>query len=280
MSLQCERCHLQFMKLSDLKRHYHRKRICQGLHSNSSYEDLLKKLEKPEGVKDENKKVYKCKYCEHEYKWHSSLSTHYKTCKAKPQDAQTGSIMKELNKLKHQVEQLSQDVDRLKRANSPSMEVPVDPDMRLNAFGAEDLSHISDNMLHKHVLNSIRGMTDMFEHIHFHESYPENRNIIWKSTKNELVYTYNGQKWIETDLRHAIHVAMTRVHALFSQFLTSKLDAENASDNDKEKYQEAFYYWCEIMKTKQIMHKDFYQHERNMKILVRLKTQELLLAER
>jgi len=281
MTFQCERCHFQFTKLSDLKRHYQRKRLCEGLYCQISYEELMKKIE---GSEEDNNnsvdtKAFTCRYCNREYKWQSSLSIHYHTCKSKPKDdvnVSNETMMQEINNLKRQVAVLTKDIERLKHVNNPHIEVPIDHGKNIIAFGKEDLSFISDDVLQKHVFNTVRGMSDMFEHIHFNDACPSNKNILWKSTKNELVYTYNGNRWIETDLRYAIHRSMLQVHSLFSQYLTTKASTTIAS-HDQEKYTDAFSYWCEVMKTKQIMHKDYYQYERNIRILIRTKTQDMLL---
>src|SRR5438046_949138 len=65
----------------------------------------------------------------------------------------------------------------------------------LNAYGNEDLSHISDKNyieIFKKGSDSICAFVDM---IHFNTNKPENNNIYIENLEDDTIYVYNGNEW-------------------------------------------------------------------------------------
>ena len=85
MNYECKRCKYESDDISNLYRHLKRKKECKVLFENISREELINNLKKyNKSIKDDNGNIiYKCNYCNKNFKNRSCKSTHQIKCKAK-----------------------------------------------------------------------------------------------------------------------------------------------------------------------------------------------------
>jgi len=81
--INCKRCGKNFDYICKLERHLNNKFICNPVLSNITIEELKKNIKDMSVVviQDNNKKLYKCKYCKKLYSNSSSKCKHQKKCK-------------------------------------------------------------------------------------------------------------------------------------------------------------------------------------------------------
>ena len=66
----------------------------------------------------------------------------------------------------------------------------------INAYGKEDLSHITDKD-YKNIFSKCNSAIPMLiELVHFNEDKPENTNVYISNMKSQFAYVYDGKKWI------------------------------------------------------------------------------------
>ena len=157
----CEYCKKSFDHKGAFERHNNRKNPCTRQILN---DDL------------------KCKLCEKEYEFASSL---YKHIKEKHNDEQYINIEKQ-NIEQHNNTNVNVDVEG---------DFNVDGDVKVVKFGEENLSYISDDTFKKIIGRGFKSLEEFMNHVHFNKDHPENHNIYVASLKDGHVVTYNGKRW-------------------------------------------------------------------------------------
>jgi len=218
----CDKCNKIYYNKTDYTRHINRKNPCNKLDNDNILDDndLLKvnkneslEVNKNELIEVDNNKLikvneYKCEDCNKIYTTKRSLKRHLREyCK-----------IAEKNELYEIIQQMQNQIDNLK-TNQPNIignnnnanntnsnntnsnntivnNVNNINNININAYGKEDISHISDNE-YKNIFTKFNSMIPMLiELIHFNEDKPENKNVYISNMRSKHAYMYDGNKWI------------------------------------------------------------------------------------
>ena len=110
------------------------------------------------------------------------------------------SIKEEKNRLYKQIEKL---IDKAGDTNITNNSKNIN--IKLNSYGNENLSHITDDFKTK-LLHGPYGMIPMMiEHVHFNPKFPENKNIALTNKKENHIKIFSGSKWIYKDKNDTIN---------------------------------------------------------------------------
>ena len=93
--------------------------------------------------------------------------------------------------------------------------------VNINAFGKENLSHITTNDYKKYLSGLFSGFIKFIEKVHFDENMPENHNICITNLKSKYICVYDDcGKWITKDKNETIDRFIDKKYNL----LVDKLD--------------------------------------------------------
>ena len=115
-----------------------------------------------------------------------------------------------LNEQHKQIKKLEKTVDKLidKAGNTTINNIKStqnqQQNIKLNNYGSEDLSHITD-FFKTNLLGLPHGMIPkMIEAVHFNSDKPENKNILLPNKKDNKMKVFSGDKWVYKDKTETI----------------------------------------------------------------------------
>jgi hypothetical protein len=82
--------------------------------------------------------------------------------------------------------------------------------INLNNFGSETYDHIDNEFIKQCVMNSITGLKQLIEKIHFSTEAPKNKNIRVKSLKRNMVEVANANNWTIKDASEALDTMINK----------------------------------------------------------------------
>ena len=156
------------------------------------------KMNQNEPVKIKKIKKFKCSKCDETFNTHASKRRHeLHRCK---EMVEINKIIKEKNK---QIEKLEKKVDKLtdKIGNTTIMNTTnttnnLTNNIKINSYGKEDLSYISDEFKTSLLSVPYNAINKMIEEIHFNDNKPENKNIIYPNVNKNIMKVKCGNKWV------------------------------------------------------------------------------------
>lgn len=174
---ECKRCHFATSQPSMLKRHLLRKYQCHPEFSDISCQDLLDELNK----QIQDKKTFKCRFCESWFSSRPSRCVHEKSHK------DPSKIAEELVKMKHALQTLTKPQDQNGSNN-----------IQINNFLKENDEYILNDrpFIHQCVQRMDKGLVELAEKIHFDPNRPENNNLRITNKKQPYIQYFNGNKWM------------------------------------------------------------------------------------
>jgi len=245
---KCLRCGYTNDLKSNFKRHLRRKNTCKpklknisigdiynyyfNTYKNSSLAKLPKCLAKLPKCLAKLGKVYKCIFCNKEFKHSSSKSTHEKhRCKIKKEKENYENLQKlvkllneqlkekekELNlKLKKQKKELNLKLKKKDKQISELMKKVgvnigtqniqnIQNNIKILAYNKTDMTHLKDKDYIKFLSHSNFCVPHMIKKLHFDPRKPENHNIYISNLKNNFVMVYNGDQWNIRDRNEVIN---------------------------------------------------------------------------
>ena len=154
----------------------------------------------------ETEDKFYCKFCFETFNTKASKRRHeLHYCKQNTHIAHT--IINEKNK---QIKKLEKTVDKLidKAGNTTINNIKStqnqQQNIKLNNYGSEDLSHITD-FFKTNLLGFPHGMIPkMIEAVHFNSDKPENKNILLPNKKDNKMKVFSGDKWVYKDKTETI----------------------------------------------------------------------------
>jgi uncharacterized C2H2 Zn-finger protein len=173
--------------------------------NNESLKENKNELIKIDDTKLIKVDEYKCEDCNKIYTTKRSLKRHLREyCK-----------IGEKNELYEIIQQMQNQIDNIKSNNQTNIvgnnnnmnsnnttnnvnntNNTIVNNININAYGKEDISHISDNE-YKNIFTKFNSMIPMLiELIHFNEDKPENKNVYISNMRSKHAYMYDGNKWI------------------------------------------------------------------------------------
>jgi len=214
---KCNTCGKEFKLKGDFNRHKNRKFPCSKLNpsqsklnpSKSDTDEIKSEIESvQESIILKSNTDNQCFYCNKFYSTNSNLHKHIKNnCKVKKTHDKEkeniyNTLIEDMNQLKNKVNDLEKENKKLKGStinniqnnqyNSTNL---INNDVKLVAFGKEDLDALSEGDLKKIMKKGYKSLTDLFTSINFDKNRPENNNIYSSNIRSKHIIAYNGDKW-------------------------------------------------------------------------------------
>lgn len=146
-----------------------------------------------------------CPYCNVMYSSYATKSRHVKTCKEKK--------VSESVEMLHVTNQTSTQLQTNIRANTVNqMNIGTqNVTIHINAFGKEDLSHITDEYKDM-CIRAINGagVKMMVHKTHFDTNMPQNNNVKVKSSKQQQMQIWDNHRWAIRDSNETADAMMMR----------------------------------------------------------------------
>ena len=154
-----------------------------------------------------NPKIFQCKYCDKNFKHHSSLSKHVKyTCKKnkdedlkelarllnetiKDKDSQLHKMQKHIERLtnKLQMQNINNNITQYNLTNVNNV--------FLLDYSKTDYSHLTERDYRTCIKDCNHCIKTLIEKVHFNKDKPENMNIYISSIKGNYVMVYKDNRW-------------------------------------------------------------------------------------
>ena len=167
--------------------------------------------------------VYKCKYCEQQYKHTQSLNKHikYSCTKNKTEDLtelvrlmnlQMETQKKELQTLikdqSKQIENQNKQIEKLKGKLEihGSFNTTNIHNIQLLNYKDTDVSHLTDNDYRRCIKKVCYCVMNLIEKVHFNPDKPENMNIYISNMKDKYLMVYEDGKWILKNKKELGHL--------------------------------------------------------------------------
>ena len=219
----CECCIFTTNLKSNYKRHLKTKKHLDNIDNNvismvKTQKDPEKTQKDPQKTQKDPQKTHSestdeakffCDFCFVTFSSFAHKRRHeLHRCKQNKHIAHT--IINEKNK---QIKKLEKTVDKLidKAGNTTINNIKSSQtnqmnqqNIKLNNYGSEDLSHITD-FFKTNLLSLPHGMIPkMIEAVHFNSDKPENKNILLPNKKDNKMKVFSGDKWVYKDKTETI----------------------------------------------------------------------------
>jgi hypothetical protein len=171
-----------------------------------------------------------CKICDKEFTQLSSVNRHMKTCQPNP------TLTKVIEELSKQVQALTLKVDQQSKITNVTNNYTQ---ININAFGQEDLSHITPEFLEQCVRRTSKGHLELITFIYNHKS---NWNVKYTEKPNRLL-VWNGNKF-EMMMRNDVYdAAIIKSFHLLKDFFEANIVVfkSKLSDSYVEHIDESFH---------------------------------------
>lgn len=140
--------------------------------------------------------------------------------------------------------------------------------ININPYGNEDMSHLTHEFLSHCLMNPTKGITSLIDTIHYSDEMPTNRNIRYKSTKQNTFEKYIDSQWTECDASNTLDELIKKgyrvLNAHYTEFYLN--DPEYQDDNIKRQAIEKFRFLSD--KTSN----EYYSVKRELRLLIKNKT--------
>lgn len=228
----CEKCSKKFSKKYNYECHQKRQRPCTkieyynsdaapSLHQKNK-ENLSEKEESSDDDNIENNNGKTCNHCHKEFTRNSSLIRHLnenrcKILKLKLEkqldEAKIKKLEEENEKIKKEKDKMSKQKDRLIKKlaeqvgattnshnnicnNNINSNNTVTNNIKIVAYGKEDLSHLSKRDWFKIFKENYFAMEALAIKAHFDKDKPEHQNIYISNLKGKYITVHDGTDWV------------------------------------------------------------------------------------
>jgi len=166
--------------------------------------------------------TFVCEYCDKSYMLKHNLSKHLKTCKTKKiieqKDLNFKILAEKIDILNEKINKtdvkcINNNINNniTNKVNSDNTTINSNNNIinnninvKLCAFGEEDLSFISDSKLKDIMSKGFDGIKYIIEYVHFNKNKPEFHNIYLSSLRENYVSIYDGTTWMVEDKKKAM----------------------------------------------------------------------------
>ena len=176
--------------------------------------------------------VYKCQFCDKEFKSKPSKRRHeLHRCKNN-----SAKLKEQLETKDEQIEtmkveriDLYKKIDKLLDKVGDTNIQTINNTINVNSYGKEDYSHINDQMLNYLVTIPYGMIPKMIEETHFNEGKPENNNIkmTLANKKDNIIQVYQDNSWIYKDKSQVLSDLMDSKYSVIDTHY-DKLENNNA----------------------------------------------------
>jgi hypothetical protein len=117
-------------------------------------------------------------------------------------------LIKQMNDIKEQNKELREELKKIQnKTNSNNTKMKMNSDniittnniqnnIKLCAFGKEDLSHITDEVYKKIFVKGFHSVLEFINKVHFDEKKPEHCNVYISNIRDKYAMIYDGNDWI------------------------------------------------------------------------------------
>lgn len=200
-TLMCNICNKKYKSINSLGNHnrnFHPKNKPNINHDKPIYQPLSAKI----SAKNDSNIIYKCKYCNKEYKHIQSRWKHERKCKIEYNNEkeilkkENTKLKKELNEIKQQMMELMKKTCKmhpktLMKINNQLNNCNI-TNINIVQLGKEDIVNTLSQKEKIGILNNCYQSIDkLIEYVHFNPKYPQFKNIAITNLKDEYAYRYD-----------------------------------------------------------------------------------------
>jgi hypothetical protein len=219
--IQCDRCSNTFSNMTNLRRHFHNKKICKPVLKDISIDQLIEKYKVRKGC-------YKCENCGKEYKTSDGKYKHKKKCilNVSIKDKKENDILKEeLELIKVEKEILEEELDKISHNKVSNTKSNINNNVNKSTISTLNNGYINNNIvvnINTYTPSNMLNMTKkelkkvmiiamtlcnncsnnpwealnyVLQQIHFNPKYPENQNLKLKNFSSPVMDVYKDGKW-------------------------------------------------------------------------------------
>ena len=153
------------------------------------------------------------------------------------------NINKLLNEKNKQIKKLEKTVDKLidKAGNTTinhiqSNQLNQQNNIKINNYGDEDLSHITDFFKTQLIKGPYGAIPKMIKAIHFNSDKPENNNIKYPNVNKNYVKIMQNNKWVVKNKQEMLKDMIDSKYLILDEHYNLILNGENISNNVKKNY--------------------------------------------
>jgi hypothetical protein len=201
----CDKYYKSINSLCNHNRKFHKKNEPK----NNQNEHFSENAEPKNNIKMFEKSVYKCKYCNKEYKYSQSKNRHQKKCEndIKIKNEELKKNISELklnfeNEFKKQISDMKKEMmdiinktckmhpKTLQKINNQLNNCNI---INIVHFGKEDIMNtLSKKEKIKILNNGYQSFNKLIECVHFNDKYPQFKNIAITNLKDNIAYKYDN----------------------------------------------------------------------------------------
>ena len=178
--------------------------------------------------------TYSCEFCPEQFNTIPSKRRHeLHYCK------ENKNINKLLNEKNKQIKKLEKTVDKLidKAGNTTiNHNIQNQQNIKLNNYGDEDLSHITDCFKTHLIKGPYGAIPKMIEAIHFNNDKPENKNIVYPNTNKNFIKIRQNNEWVIKNKQDILRDMIDSKYLILDDHYNLILNGENISNNIKKNY--------------------------------------------
>ena len=200
----CNKCFQKFNYKSIYLRHLEKKASCENKNQLINYQNTdMNVIDKPnnEITLDE----YKCENCNNKFTTKWSLVRHQKTVCIVQEQSKEDKLIDIIKSMSEEIQSLKSQNNKIVTTNNIGNTQNIQNNIgntqniqnniTINAYGKEDISHITDKDYKKLFTKCNSLIPTLIELIHFNEDKPENANVYISNIKSPYAYVYDGNKW-------------------------------------------------------------------------------------
>jgi uncharacterized C2H2 Zn-finger protein len=213
---KCNACDKIYVNKYDFNRHMKRKNPCKlRLSDNINIDLLSSQVHTISTVQISNNNEHKCPNCLKTFSRKDALTRHLnEICKLKPTNgseinkehifmqllSQMSKQMCTLEKKLNEIQNVGTNID--KQQNVDKQQINIDKqivnnnnNVKLIAFGKEDMSYITDNVCKQILSKGFNSVPKLIEQVHFNKDKPEYHNVYIPNFKNNFAMVFDGDDW-------------------------------------------------------------------------------------
>ena len=209
----CKRCGHASTSKCNYVRHLKRMRTCPPLLEDISPTDILLDICVKQNIKEN---AVSCPHCEQKFNTKSNLGKHVLVCKKRPEvitREDFDMLAKKVREL--EIAKQQQVATTTNNTNTNNGTINNNNNIVINAFGKENISHITSQFIAKCLRNRVDGVCDFLVKKHFDKNHPENHTVKKLIRKDNFMEIYDGRKW---KLRYATDILEDVFHHMELSF--------------------------------------------------------------